>query len=55
MINFSCVEGQAIVIGEHLVVTVLEIDGDDVLLEINAPDGIDISGELELAACAGLA
>ena len=55
MIHFSCVEGQAITIGEHLMVKVLEINGDDVLLEIDAPDGIDISGELELAACAGIA
>lgn len=55
MINFSCVEGQAVMIGEHLMVKVLEINGDDVLLEINAPDGTDISGELEMAACAAVA
>lgn len=38
MTTISCVEGEAVVIGDNLRITVLEIDGDQVVLQIDGPE-----------------
>ena len=47
MIHFSRSEGEALIIGKNITVTVLEIDGEDVVLQIDYPEGTEIeNGEL---------
>lgn len=49
MTEFLCLEGEAVVIGDRVTVTVLEIDGEDVLLQIESGDEPAIApGESEL-------
>lgn len=35
-------EGEAVVIGDSLKVTVLEVDGENVVLQIDGPEGTEI-------------
>ena len=42
MIVIPRLEGEALTIGDDITIKVVEIDGDDVLLEINAPDDAKI-------------
>ena len=47
MTTISCCEGDAVLIGDHLRVTVLEIDGDQVLLQIEGPEDALHDNQLE--------
>jgi carbon storage regulator CsrA len=42
MTTFSCGKNQSIVIGDGIVVTVLDIQGDSVELSIEHPDGTSV-------------
>ena len=37
-------KGESVVINDNITVTVLDIDGDDVVLAIDAPDWVEIDG-----------
>ncbi len=50
MIVIPRLEGEALTIGDDITIKVVEIDGDDVLLEIDAPDDAQIDpSEMVLA------
>lgn len=56
MIVIPRLEGEALTIGDDITIKVVEIDGDDVLLEIDAPDDAQIDPSemvLALQAIAG--
>jgi Neuraminidase (sialidase) len=42
MTEISRLEGEAVIVGDHITVTVLEIDGDNVLLRIESDDDVMI-------------
>lgn len=50
MRTFDCVQGQAIVIGEKIVIRVMELGEDEVCLEISAPEDAPISSKEALDA-----
>ena len=50
MIVISRLEGEALAIGDDIIIKVVEIDGDDVLLEIDAPDDVQIDPSERLLA-----
>ena len=54
MQTLSCREGDTVAIGDNITVRVLAIEGGDVILEVDAPDGMeldygDLVGALQLA------
>ena len=49
MIVISRLAGEAIVVGHELTVTVVSVDGDEVLLQIEGPDEISLERGEELA------
>lgn len=54
MIHVSCLPGEVLEIGDNVKLTVLEINGDEIVLEIESSDGTEITcGEEALTCCAG--
>ena len=51
MIHISCLAGEVIGIGDDVNVTVLEIHGDEVLLEIDCWDGSSVVCSEQMTAC----
>ena len=43
-------EGQAVIVGENITVTILEIDGDEVILQVDGPDDLSVYRAEELDA-----
>jgi len=55
MIHISRLVGETLMIGDEISVTVLAVEGDEVLLEINSSDGIDaVLSEVPAACLAGV-
>ena len=50
MIVISRLAGEAIVVGHELTVTVVSVDGDEVLLQIEGPDEISLERGEELVS-----
>jgi carbon storage regulator len=46
----SRAEGQAVIVAENITVTILEIDGDEVLLAIDGPDDLSVYRSEDLAS-----
>ena len=46
----SRLEGQAVIVAEDITVTILEIDGDEVLLAIDGPDDLSVYRSEDLVA-----
>ena len=46
----SRLEGQAVIVAENITVTILEIDGDEVLLAIDGPDDLSVYRSEDLVA-----
>lgn len=54
MIHLSCLTGEVLEIGNNIKITVIEITGDEIVLEIDSPDGTEIAcGEEALTCFAG--
>lgn len=43
-------EGQAVIVGDNITVTILEIDGDEVILQVDGPDDLSVYRAEELNA-----
>ena len=43
---FECEEGDAILVGDSLVVSVMEVEGGEIVLKIESNDGDDPASEL---------
>jgi carbon storage regulator len=46
----SRIEGQAVIVGDNITVTILEIDGDEVILQVDGPDDLSVYRAEELDA-----
>ena len=46
----SRLEGQAVIVADNITVTILEIDGDEVLLAIDGPDDLLVQRSEELSS-----
>jgi carbon storage regulator len=43
-------EGQAVIVGEQITVTILEIDGDEVVLQVDGPEDLTVYRSEDLNA-----
>jgi sRNA-binding carbon storage regulator CsrA len=53
MVTFSCLEGDAVEIGDEITITVLRVDGDNVVLEVHLPEGFDVQAAEQLCLPVG--
>ena len=50
MIVISRLAGEAVVVGDELTITVVRVEGDEVILHIDAPDDVALERGEDLAA-----